>query len=72
MNKLKRYLLTLYYNHKYSFVDDTLCCCGSDDCSGDMSHCFRSAKEYAVTSTVNKKIKGVNYNENIFRVKPKV
>lgn len=55
-DKLKHFLWTLYYSQLYSFVDENLCCCGSNHCEGDMSHSFRSAKEYAITCAVEKKL----------------
>lgn len=61
MNKIRKcvliYLWTTFYTWKYNFVEENLCCCGSDDCHGDMSHSFRSAKEYAITGGVERRMR---------------
>ena len=49
-----KWIKTKYFEFKYRFVDEDLCCCGATSCDGDYSHSFRSAKEYAITSAVNK------------------
>ncbi len=51
-----KWLWTKYYNFKYRKVDDDVCCCGSSDCSGDYSHSYVSAKEYAIKCAVEYKV----------------
>ena len=52
-----RWFKTKYYEFKYRNVDEYLCCCGDtmepSRCTSGLN-CCRSAKEYAVTSAVNK------------------
>ena len=54
INKLTRYIIATYAKFKYNWVDDELCCCGSQmqiqyiniSCEA----ACRSAKEYAIDS----------------------
>lgn len=55
MRILKNWVKKLYLNWVYRFVDEDLCCCGEMiSNSGCSFHCCRSAKEYAITSCVEK------------------
>ena len=48
MFNIKKRLWNFYYNVYYRKVGSDVCCCGSSDCSGDMSHGYVNAKEYAI------------------------
>lgn len=59
MKKIKTIFWTLVYKFKFrKYPYNEVCCCGSDGDHMFENHTYRCAKEYAITSAVESKVKG--------------
>ena len=56
MRMLRVWFWTAFYKFEYRKIDPDVCCCGSSTCDADMSHSYTNAKEYAIKSSVKRKL----------------
>ena len=59
MNKIKTWFWTKVFEFEYRKWEDLMCCCGATNCDDDYSHVQVNAKDYAIHSSVKRKLNKV-------------